>query len=322
MRKTELAAKQYQQLVRTARMPGSALKGVRREHAMNGQAILTAMLPEHLLLAGIVLLVVLEIVGSRRGALARCPSSRCAAAAASRSCCICPATPRRRSPGSSRSGPDAFLAKAIVLALAVPVLLMARDDFADDGPFYPLLLSSLYGFCLLLSPTASSRCSSASSSCRCRSTCWCCSRSAGRRAPRRRSSTWCWAARPPRLFLMGVSLLYGGSGSLALSAFAAALGSTDPMATAAVVLVLVAFFLKAAIVPFHAWAPDAYEGASVPVTAYMATIIKAGVLLAALRLFGDGAGVAARSSTSSPSCRWSRSSGATSPRCGRRASAA
>ena len=47
-----------------------------------------------------------------------------------------------------------------------------------------------------------------------------------------------------------------------------------------------AFFLKAAIVPFHTWAPDAYEGASVPVTAYMATIIKAGVLLAAVRLFG------------------------------------
>jgi NADH-quinone oxidoreductase subunit N len=40
------------------------------------------------------------------------------------------------------------------------------------------------------------------------------------------------------------------------------------------------------VVPFHAWAPDAYEGASVPVTGYMASIIKAGVLLAALRLFG------------------------------------
>jgi NADH-quinone oxidoreductase subunit N len=58
------------------------------------------------------------------------------------------------------------------------------------------------------------------------------------------------------------------------------------MANVAVVLVLVAFFLKAAIVPFHAWAPDAYEVAAVPVTAYMATIIKAGVLLAAVRLFG------------------------------------
>gem|GEM_PF-124769 len=60
----------------------------------------------------------------------------------------------------------------------------------------------------------------------------------------------------------------------------------DVMATAGIVLVVLAFFLKAAIVPFHAWAPDAYEGASLPVTAYMATIIKAGVLLAALRLFG------------------------------------
>jgi NADH-quinone oxidoreductase subunit N len=56
---------------------------------------------------------------------------------------------------------------------------------------------------------------------------------------------------------------------------------------AAVVLVIVAFFLKAAVVPFHAWAPDAYEAASVPVTAYMATIIKAAVLLAVVRLFGE-----------------------------------
>jgi NADH-quinone oxidoreductase subunit N len=84
---------------------------------------------------------------------------------------------------------------------------------------------------------------------------------------------------------MGVSFLYGGTGTLALSAFSQALGSPNTMAQAAVVLVVVAFFLKAAIVPFHAWAPDAYEGASVPVTAYMATVVKAGVLLAAARLF-------------------------------------
>jgi len=87
------------------------------------------------------------------------------------------------------------------------------------------------------------------------------------------------------MFLMGVSLLYGASGSLEISTFATALGATDLMSRAAVVLVLLAFFLKAAIVPFHAWAPDAYEGASVTVTAYMATIVKAGVLLAIVRLF-------------------------------------
>jgi NADH-quinone oxidoreductase subunit N len=86
-------------------------------------------------------------------------------------------------------------------------------------------------------------------------------------------------------FLLGVSLLYGGSGSLALAEFAAALESHQTMSIIATALIVVAFFLKAAIVPFHAWAPDAYEGASVPVTAYMATIIKAGVLLATLRLF-------------------------------------
>jgi NADH-quinone oxidoreductase subunit N len=49
----------------------------------------------------------------------------------------------------------------------------------------------------------------------------------------------------------------------------------------------VAFFLKAAVVPFHAWAPDAYEAASVPVTAFMAILIKAGVLLAVVRLIGE-----------------------------------
>jgi len=86
--------------------------------------------------------------------------------------------------------------------------------------------------------------------------------------------------------LMGASLLYGLTGTLALSSFADALAARSALATMAIVLVVVAFFLKAAIVPFHAWAPDAYEGASVPVTAYMAAMIKAGVLLAAVRLFG------------------------------------
>jgi len=88
------------------------------------------------------------------------------------------------------------------------------------------------------------------------------------------------------MFLMGASLLYGGSATLSIDAFPRALAAGDGLSRAAVVLVVLAFFLKAAIVPFHAWAPDAYEAASVPVTAYMATIVKAGVVLAALRLFG------------------------------------
>jgi NADH-quinone oxidoreductase subunit N len=252
---------------------------------MSGQAILTAMLPEHLLLVGIVLLIVLEIGGSRRGALI---VSVLAVAAAAAIAFMLHLSGYTAAPfaGHFSAGPASFLAKAVVLALAVPVLLMARDDFADDGPFYPLLLSSLYGFCLLMSGDSFL------------------TLFLGLEimsipvyvmvllAFRRPESVEAalkylvLGGTATAIFLMGISLLYGGTGSLALSAYTAALGSTDPMATTAVVLVLVAFFLKAAIVPFHAWAPDAYEGASVPVTAYMATIIKAGVVLAALRLFG------------------------------------
>jgi NADH-quinone oxidoreductase subunit N len=88
---------------------------------------------------------------------------------------------------------------------------------------------------------------------------------------------------------MGLSLVYGATGAMSLSAFALAAGQTDLLAKTGVVLVLLALFLKAAVVPFHAWAPDTYEGASVTVTAYMATLSKAAVLLVAVQLF---AGVA------------------------------
>jgi NADH-quinone oxidoreductase subunit N len=88
------------------------------------------------------------------------------------------------------------------------------------------------------------------------------------------------------MLLMGVSFLFGLTGSLELDAFGQLLDTGSPMAQAAVVLILLAFFLKAAIVPFHTWAPDAYEAASIPVTGFMSTVVKAGVLLAAVRLFG------------------------------------
>jgi len=252
---------------------------------MSWQDLFTAMLPEHLLLAGIVLLIGIEIVSTRpRGALGLSLLVVAAATAAAASLYISgyDASPF---PGQYSVDPATSLAKAVVLALAVPVLLLSREDFGD-GPFYPLLLSSLYGFCLLVSADSfltlflglelmslpvyvlvllAFR------------------RPEGAEAALKYLVLGGTAT---ATFLMGVSLLYGGSGSLALAGFAAALDSPDTMAKAGVVLIVVSFFLKAALVPFHAWAPDAYEGASVPVTAYMATIIKAAALLAVLRLFG------------------------------------
>jgi NADH-quinone oxidoreductase subunit N len=252
---------------------------------MNWQSVLTGMLPEHLLLIGIVLLLVLEIALDKpRGALgvSLVIVGGATAAAAWLHFSGYAAAPF---PGHFSVDPSSALAKAVVLALAVPLLLLASDDF-PEGPFYPLLLSSLYGFCLMLSSDsfltlflgleimslpvyvlvllAFGRPES----------------------PEAALKYLVLGGTATAMFLMGVSLLYGGSATLALSSFAGALGAHDVMATAGIVLIVLAFFLKAAIVPFHAWAPDAYEGASLPVTAYMATIIKAGVLLAALRLFG------------------------------------
>ena len=253
---------------------------------MNWLAVLTALAPENALLAGIVVLIGVEIFARRaHGALAISLVAVAAAAAAAAFLFIgaFAATPF---PGHYSIDPTGSLAKAIVLALALPVLLLSRDDFTEDGQFHILVLSSLYGFCLLLSADsfltlflgleimalpvyvlvllAFKRPES----------------------PEAALKYLILGGTATAMFLMGVSLLYGGSGTLSISAFAKGLRSADTMATAGVTLVLLAFFLKGAIVPFHAWAPDAYEGASIPVTAYMATIIKAGVLLAALRLFG------------------------------------
>ena len=251
---------------------------------MSWQILFTAMLPEHILLAGMVVLIGLEIASLARVAFV---VSVCVVTAATVAAVSLAATGYAMAPFPEQFSvaPDALLAKAIVLALAIPVLLISRDDFAD-AQFHILVIGSLYGVCLLLSADsflilflgielmslpvyvlvllAFQRTQSAEAALK----------------------YLVLGGTATAMFLMGASLLYGGTGSLAIDAFPRALTAGDGLARAAVVLVLLAFFLKAAIVPFHAWAPDAYEAASVPVTAYMATIVKAAVLLAALRLFG------------------------------------
>lgn len=252
---------------------------------MNWTEVVTAMLPEHLLLAGIVVLILVEVFMPKpRGALGIASLAVIAATAAAASLGFggYEAAPFA---GQFSVDPAGLLAKAVVLGLTIPVLLLSRDDF-EDSRFHLLLLSSLYGTLLLLSADsfltlflglelmslpvyalvllAFRRDDSAEAALK----------------------YLVLGGTATATFLMGVALLFGATGSLALPAFAEALAAGDTLSTAAVVLIVVAFFLKAAIVPFHAWAPDAYQGASVPVTAYMATIIKAGVLLAVARLFG------------------------------------
>ena len=116
---------------------------------MSWQAIFTAMLPEHILLAGIVVLIGLEIASQTRASFL---VSVCVVIAATVAAVSLAATGYAMAPFPDQFSvaPDALLAKAVVLALAIPVLLISRDDFAD-AQFHILIIGSLYGVCLLLS---------------------------------------------------------------------------------------------------------------------------------------------------------------------------
>ena len=73
--------------------------------------------------------------------------------------------------------------------------------------------------------------------------------------------------------LFGLSLLYGLSGSTNLGQIAAAIHSPklDPLLVLAIVMTVIGFGFKVAAVPFHLWAPDAYEGAPIPCAAFIAS---------------------------------------------------
>jgi len=88
------------------------------------------------------------------------------------------------------------------------------------------------------------------------------------------------------VMLYGMSLLYGLSGSTLLTDIGAAVSVTDtrPFITLGVVLVVVGFAFKVSAVPFHTWAPDTYEGAPTPITAFLAVSSKAAGFVALLQL--------------------------------------
>jgi NADH-quinone oxidoreductase subunit N len=116
------------------------------------------------------------------------------------------------------------------------------------------------------------------------------------------------------LFLFGLSFIYGLTGTTHLDGIRRALLdradgdpglglSGDVLGASAVVLLLVGFGFKVAAVPFHQWAPDAYEGAPAPVSAWIASGSKVASFVAFMKVFlhavgpwsgsggGDGGGI-------------------------------
>jgi NADH-quinone oxidoreductase subunit N len=89
--------------------------------------------------------------------------------------------------------------------------------------------------------------------------------------------------------LYGMALLYGGVGSTSLPRIAASLphlmGESQLFAFVGVALILVGLAFKASAAPFHTWTPDVYQGAPLPVVAFMSVGTKVAAIAVFLRLF-------------------------------------
>ncbi|MGZ4688080.1 MAG: NADH-quinone oxidoreductase subunit N [Acidimicrobiia bacterium] len=94
------------------------------------------------------------------------------------------------------------------------------------------------------------------------------------------------------IFLYGVALTYGATGSTNLEDIQKFLGNNvlleEGTLLAGLALLLVGLAFKVAAVPFHMWTPDVYEGSPSPVTAFMASATKAAGFAALLRILYTG----------------------------------
>ncbi|HJQ52744.1 MAG TPA: NADH-quinone oxidoreductase subunit N [Gemmatimonadaceae bacterium] len=89
--------------------------------------------------------------------------------------------------------------------------------------------------------------------------------------------------------LYGIALVYGATGATNFVAIKTnivrfTLGH-DPLLLVGIALMVIGFGFKVAAAPFHMWAPDVYEGAPTPITAYMAAAVKAAAFAAFFRLW-------------------------------------
>src|SRR3954471_16119968 len=92
------------------------------------------------------------------------------------------------------------------------------------------------------------------------------------------------------ILLYGMSLMYGLSGTTNLRVMATAFAGQehDPRLVLAVILVVAGVGFKIAAVPFHMWAPDVYEGAPTPITAFLSVGSKAASFAMLIRIFIEG----------------------------------
>jgi NADH-quinone oxidoreductase subunit N len=87
------------------------------------------------------------------------------------------------------------------------------------------------------------------------------------------------------LMLMGIALIYGATGTFSTVNMQVSTESVPVLFLAGLLLMLFAISFKASAAPFHFWTPDVYDGSPTVFTSFMATVVKAAVFIAFMRLF-------------------------------------
>jgi NADH-quinone oxidoreductase subunit N len=96
------------------------------------------------------------------------------------------------------------------------------------------------------------------------------------------------AAFSSAFLLFGMALVYTASGSMDFTGIATYLSSVNKLPITMLAgfgLMIVGIGFKLGVVPFHMWAPDVYQGAPAPVTAFIATVSKGGIVVLLVRFF-------------------------------------
>jgi NADH-quinone oxidoreductase subunit N len=91
--------------------------------------------------------------------------------------------------------------------------------------------------------------------------------------------------------LYGMALVYGASGTTLIPEIAtriATSSASDPLLVLGILLMGVGFAFKVSAAPFHMWTPDVYQGAPIPVTAFMSVGTKAAAIAMIVRVFDQG----------------------------------
>jgi NADH-quinone oxidoreductase subunit N len=98
------------------------------------------------------------------------------------------------------------------------------------------------------------------------------------------------AAFSSAFLLFGMALVYSACGSMNFTGIAEYLSSTNTLPVSMLAgfgLMIVGIGFKLGVVPFHMWTPDVYEGAPAPVTAFIATVSKGGIVVLLVRFFAQ-----------------------------------